>query len=112
MLHYHFLSYWHNTHCHDTVVPPSPPRNVRVVNSTDNAITLTWEIPEFDGGRGGLVYGLYYQADDRVRIKFGTVNRTIGVITGICIVCHVAVILMIFYYRFTPRTVIYSICEF
>ena len=49
----------------------------------DNAIILTWEAPEYDGGRGGLVYGLYYQADDRVKMKFGVVSQTNGVITGI-----------------------------
>ena len=84
-----------------------------MVNSTDDAITLAWEVPEFDGGRG-LVYGLYYQASDGVRIKFGTVNRTTGVITGICIMCHAADTddILCVYCRFTPRTVIYSVCEF
>ena len=99
-------------------MPPSPPQNVWVVSLTDTTITLAWEVPESDGGRGGLVYGLYYQANDGVRIKFGTVNKTIGVITGICIMCQAAVILnqmilfVYIYYRFTPRTIIYSVCKF
>ena len=75
-----FSQYLHNYHC---IVPPSPPQNVRVINSTDNSIALTWEVPEFDGGRGGLVYGLYYQASDGVRMKFGIVNGTTGEIRGI-----------------------------
>ena len=68
---------------YDTLVPPSPPQNVRVDNSTNDAITLSWEAPEFDGGRGGLVYGLYYQASDGVRIKFAVVNETTGIVSGI-----------------------------
>ena len=77
---YHFSLPWYNTH---NIVPPSPPQNVSVVNSTDDAITLTWEIPEFDGGRGRVVYGLYYQANDGVMMKVGTVSGTTGVVRGI-----------------------------
>ena len=65
-------------------MPPSPPLNVRIVSSTDDTIFVSWDAPQFNGGRGGLIYGLYYQldCDGCERVKYGVLNETSGVIKG------------------------------
>ena len=83
----HFINY---------AVPPSPPLNVRIVHSTDSTITVSWDAPQFDGGRGGLMYGLYYQleCDSCPRFKYGVVNETVtmGVITGMMILSDIIIL--------------------
>ena len=40
-------------------VPPSPPRNLRVVAKTDHSITITWEPPLENPGGRSISYNVY-----------------------------------------------------
>ena len=65
--------------------PPSPPRNVRVVNSTSTSVTLAWEEPLSTGGRSReeLRYNLWYRIAGEFRVTlYGTVNTTVGKVGG------------------------------
>ena len=65
--------------------PPSPTRNVTVVNSTSTLVTLTWEEPLFTGGRSRdeLRYSIWYRAARGFGvIMYGTVNTTVGETQG------------------------------
>ena len=53
------------------VVPPSPPRNVRVVNKTEDSITVAWDPPKWPR-TGNLTYGIYIATNGGDRIKTST----------------------------------------
>ena len=72
-----------HTHTHTHTEPPSPPRNLTVINVTDTSVALSWEEPTFKGGRNEVEYRLWYMASgDTERTLFGTVSTTSGQITG------------------------------
>ena len=66
------------------VEPPSQPRNLTVVCTTDTLITLTWDSPEYLGGRYDLTYTVIYQEEGTdVRVtQTDSLRKPLTSITG------------------------------
>ena len=58
--------------------------NVRIESQTSDSVTLMWDPPVNFGGRNDTFYVLFYQEEGNTRrVAAGTVNTTMGTITGI-----------------------------
>ena len=49
-------------------MPPSPPRNLRVVAKADDSITITWEPPLENPGGRSISYNVYRSLDGGSRV--------------------------------------------
>ena len=63
-----------------TTVPPSPPRNLSIVERTETSITVTWEPPIRQPANCNLTYGVYTSVNGGPRIKVHVVDETTVVI--------------------------------
>ena len=54
-----------------------------VISTTSTNITVRWDPPEFLGGRNDTRYTLWYQEEgSSERVRVGTVNITVGTVSG------------------------------
>ena len=61
-------------------VPPSPPRNLSVVERTETLITVAWSPPIRQSANCNLTYGVYTSVDGGPRVKVRVVDETSAVI--------------------------------
>ena len=64
------------------IVPPSPPRNLSIVDRTESSITVAWDPPMRQAGTCNVTYGVYTAINGGPRVKSHLVNETNAVILG------------------------------
>ena len=62
------------------IVPPSPPRNLSIVERTETSITVAWDPPIRQAGTCNLMYGVYTSVDGGPRVKVHVVDETTAII--------------------------------
>ena len=81
----HVYTHTH-THSHTRTAPPSPPRNVEILLTTNTSVSLRWNRPEDLGERDDIFYTLIAIEESTMATKSTTTiegNITTGVLQSI-----------------------------
>ena len=61
-------------------VPPSPPRNLSIVERTKTSITVAWKPPIRQAGTCNLMYGVHTSVNGSPRVRISVVEETMAVV--------------------------------